>query len=116
MKRFALAAVLLLGPCSLHAQESPGVGVILGEPTGISAKFWLDKTEAIDAAAAWSFGNQDSLQLHANYLLHRYDAFFGIDPQYGKLPLYFGLGLRYKSGENGGDDRFGVRVPIGVTY
>jgi len=119
MKRW-LAAAFLLAPLCATADPAGGeaaLGVILGEPTGLSGKLWLDRTDAIDAAAAWSFGNHEAFQLHADYLIHRYDVFEGIDPAYGKLPLYFGIGGRFKS-HGGRDDRAiaGVRVPVGVTY
>ena len=48
-----LAAILLCGTAS--AQDSGfGLGVILGEPTGISGKLWLGGKTAIDGATAWS--------------------------------------------------------------
>jgi hypothetical protein len=34
-----------------------GLGIILGCPTGLSAKLWLSKSSAFDAATAWSFSD-----------------------------------------------------------
>ena len=52
------------------AQEGLGLGIILGEPTGISFKSWLSTTTAFDMAAAWSFVDEDALHLHGDYLVH----------------------------------------------
>jgi hypothetical protein len=90
-------------------QEGVGLGVILGEPTGVSFKTWLKKTHAIDAAAAWSFGREDALHLHADYLIHNY-SLLTFDKT--TIPLYYGIGGRLKFENN---SRFGVRFPVGIT-
>ncbi len=118
--KFKLAiAVLLLAAASANAgpPEDFGIGVIVGEPTGLSLKYWLDDERAIDAAAAESFSENDSFQLHGDYLIHDYDL-FGAD----ELPFYYGLGARLKlkdsdgSGRNRRHDMFGIRIPLGITY
>ena len=75
---FVPAVISMLLPCYVKAQESPvnrvinsggtamadairaegvlrvrglfGIGVVLGEPTGISGKYWLSEKTAIDGA------------------------------------------------------------------
>jgi hypothetical protein len=91
-------------------QEGIGLGVILGEPTGVSFKTWLSKNHAIDAAAAWSFGREDALHLHADYLIHNYSL---IKFDNNTIPLYYGVGGRLKFEDN---SRFGVRFPVGITF
>jgi hypothetical protein len=102
------------------AQDTFGLGVILAEPTGVSAKLWLNQTDAIDAAAAWSFSDYTSFQFHADYLIHRFDLFRDVDTRVGKPALYFGVGGRLKLAEDNPagkkDDKLGIRVPVGVTY
>lgn len=83
-------------------------GVVLGEPTGLSAKFWRSGTTAFDAAVAWSFGKEESLHLHANYLLHNW-----LEVDEGVLNWYYGLGARVLLS---GESRFGARVPVGMQY
>ncbi len=97
-----------------------GIGIIAGEPTGLSVKYWLDDTQAIDGAAAWSFWDDDGFQLHADYLWHNFDL---VDPGAadGKLPVYYGVGARLKFEEDNGkgddgDTVFGIRVPLGISY
>ena len=95
-----------------------GMGLILGEPTGLSAKLWTSNDNAFDFAAAWSFKkyhhndnqNDGSILLQADYVWH----FFNLMPvSSGKLPLYIGIGGRVVLAD---DPNFGVRVPIGIDY
>jgi len=92
--------------------SNTGVGVIVGEPTGLSLKQWTGGSKAFDAAAAWSFVDEGALHLHADYLWHWFDRVEGVEG--GSLPLYMGLGGRIKFGED--DELIGVRVPFGVNF
>lgn len=106
---FVLMAVLFCG--TAQAQESGfGLGVILGEPTGISGKLWTGTGKAIDGAVAWSFRDKSSLHLHADYLFHNFNLF---KVKKGKLLLYYGIGGRIKFED---DSKVGVRVPVGINY
>jgi len=87
-----------------------GLGIILGEPTGISFKKWTGSKIAIDGAVAWSFSGPDKLHFHADYLVHNFDL---IEVEKGRLPVYFGIGARLKLEDR---SRFGARIPIGVCY
>lgn len=123
MKKIVIAAVLASTSVSAIAGKDGdvGVGVILAEPTGLSAKLWLDEDEAIDLAAAWSISGTESFQLHADWLIHRYDL-IDTDPEQGRAPLYYGVGARFKAHEDNGrgngdeDATLGVRVPVGVAF
>lgn len=115
-------AALLSVAAVAAAQDGIGVGAILGEPTGISIKKWISKDQAIDAAAAWSFSDNDSFQLHADYLIHNFGV-LNTGTLGGKLPLYYGIGARIKfenndnrSGHDDNDTLLGVRVPFGISY
>ena len=105
----ALALLLLALPA---AAASTGVGIILGEPTGLSLKHWTGRDKAIDLAAAWSFDGEDALHLHGDVLWHRYDW---IEVDGDGLPTYLGIGARVKFLDHG-DDLLGVRFPIGLDY
>jgi len=113
MKRI-LAGIFLAVFLSLNsatAQESGfGIGIILGEPTGISLKNWLGANTALDFGIAWSFTNNGSLHLHADYIIHNFNLF---QVKKGKLSLYYGIGGRFKSEKK---ERFGVRAPVGLCY
>ena len=87
-----------------------GMGLILGEPTGLSAKLWTSGDNAFDFAAAWSFKGDGHLLLQADYVWH----FFNLMPvSSGKLPLYIGIGGRVVLAD---DPSFGIRIPIGIDY
>jgi hypothetical protein len=106
-----------------QAKEGLGVGIILGEPTGLTLKKWIDDRYAIDAAAAWSFSENDSFQLHADYLAHNFSFLKPVNIKKGRLPVYFGIGGRVKlkkenesKGRNDDDTLVGIRVPLGISY
>ncbi len=103
--------VLLSGSAVVAQQSGFGLGVIVGEPTGVCGKYWLDGATAIDGGIAWAFKNEGAVHLHGDYLFHKYDV-FPVDK--GKLPLYYGIGGRIKFEED--DNKFGVRIPVGMNY
>jgi hypothetical protein len=103
-----VAVMILAG--SAAAQGNFGMGIILGEPTGVSAKLWLTDRTAVDMAAAWSFSDEGAFHLHADYLLHNFDL---INVNQGRLPVHFGIGARVKFEDK---SKFGVRIPVGLTY
>jgi hypothetical protein len=94
-----------------------GMGIIVGEPTGIGAKLHLDSGNALAFGLAWSLEGDNELHIHTDYLFHNYDL---IPVEQGQLPLYFGVGGRIKINEEhhgrGGDDNVGVRFPVGLAY
>jgi len=110
---------LLLAAASANArtQDDFGIGIILGEPTGLSLKYWIDEEIAVDGALAWSYSENDSLQLHGDYLVHNYDVL-----EVDEMPVYYGVGARLKfkdddgRGRNENDMMFGIRFPLGITY
>ena len=107
-----LFLILLFAVFSLHVfsqDEGFGLGLILGEPTGLSAKIWTGEHTAIDAAMAWSFIDTGFLRVHADMLHH----IFSIDVEKGQLPIYFGLGAKLVFSSN---LELGVRLPVGISY
>jgi len=110
MKRYLMfipAAILSL---TLYSQESGlGLGIIIGEPTGISAKLWTSDKTAIDAAVAWSFAGTGYMRVHADHLWHN----FSIEVAQGKLPFYYGAGARLLLSSELG---LGIRIPLGIAY
>ena len=107
---FFVLTVVLLRADALAQSSGFGLGIILGEPTGISGKLWTGKSTAIDGAIAWSSGKNSALHLHADYLLHNFNLF---KVEKGKLPLYYGIGGRVNL-QN--DTSVGVRIPVGINY
>jgi hypothetical protein len=95
----------------VQAQEKGfGIGIVVGEPTGVSGKLWLGGQNALDMAAAWSFKGDGNLLLQADYVWHSFNL---ISVSSGKLPLYYGIGGRVILSD---DPLLGVRVPVGLDY
>ena len=86
-----------------------GLGLIAGNPTGISFKYFTSTTKAFDAAAAWSF-TDEWMMIHSDYLWH---SFGDIDVEKGQLPWYYGLGGWVAFGD---DVVAGGRLPVGLEY
>ena len=110
----ALILVTLLVTLSPAAAEEKrfGLGLIVGEPTGLSANYMLGPDNSIDLAVAWNVSGGNDFVLHADYLWYMHDFF---QAGTAKMPLYFGVGGRMVL-RNNDSDKFGVRVPIGVSY
>jgi len=128
MRKTILSFVLLLAFASLAlAQRRPttpqrysgpqlsrptGLGMIIGEPTGVSFKHWLSRKTAFDAGFAWSFaGRGEELHIHADYLWHM--PLRSADPVVRRTNFYVGIGGRVRF-EN--DSRVGARVPLGLVH
>ncbi|MBS1546575.1 MAG: hypothetical protein JST38_20530 [Bacteroidetes bacterium] len=125
--RFAFFTLLLAVASYTKAQSSGfGAGIILGEPTGISLKGWISGDRAVDGALAWSLRDGAYFSIHADYLFHNMDL---IKLGKGKLPLYYGPGLRLRTWNNnrywhhgrwydndGNSASLGVRFPVGLDY
>lgn len=113
MKKIFLVVVFVILVFSGMASAQDhgfGLGIIVGEPTGVSLKTWTGSRTALDFAVAWSFGRHDALHLHADYLFHNFNLF---KVEKGDLVLYYGVGGRVKAVEK---TRVGVRIPIGISY
>lgn len=92
--------------------KNVGLGVIIGEPTGFSAKVNTGPTIAFDLGLAWAFNNETALHLHGDILNHARNLF-----QINGAPfdLHYGIGMRFKFNENN-DDNVGIRIPVGLNY
>lgn len=96
---------------NINAQSKGiGLGLIIGEPTGISFKYWTGSTTAFDAALAWSFIDEGAFHIHGDYIFHNMRL---ISVPEGTLPFYYGIGARIKTAN---DTKLGVRVPLGLAY
>jgi hypothetical protein len=121
MKRFiivgliAALALALAVPAMAEAKtKHAGVGFIVGEPTGLDAKFFMDNEHALEFGLAWSLSGSNELHMQGDYLWHRYNL---IDLKNGdEMPLYFGVGARFIAAEGDADNHFGIRFPVGLAY
>jgi hypothetical protein len=117
-----LMLVLFVG--SAHAQgpvgKPFGLGLSLGEPAGVNAKYWFDHKNAVDMAVGYGFFPAHGVALFADYIYHVFTII-----RAGKTPFdllfYMGAGLKlgiwrykYKDDDTTGVG-LGVRIPFGVT-
>jgi hypothetical protein len=101
--------IILTG--SINAQQSGfGLGLMVGEPTGLSGKYWISPWSAIDGGFAWSIDKKGNAQIHSDYLWHNYDIIRVIK---GKLPIYYGIGGRLVFAT---DNIVGIRGVAGLNY
>ena len=118
--------VLLLSSISIKSfafnpNTNPfGIGLVLGQPTGLTTKYWIDKYYAIDAAAGFTLGSANSMHIHTDLLYHLYDV---INIPQGEMLYYFGGGIRVKFADNDSTKfknrktRTGLRlVAAGLNY
>jgi hypothetical protein len=89
------------------------LGLYLGEPTGLSAKYWINRKNAIEGIAAWAF-SKGFLVVSADYLLNFPDV---VKIEGETFPLFIGAGaiMRVDMGTDGGIS-FGARFPVGALY
>jgi hypothetical protein len=116
--------ILFLASAGAIAQERHfGLGVILGEPTGISAKLWVSPATAFDFGLGWSVGGDrvshynggydggSRVHFHMDYLWHWFDAIHATE----RFPLYSGIGGRMNTGA-GYDNSAAVRGVFGIAW
>jgi len=125
-----LVIALLIGgliPGAARAGEAPnhpfGFGLVVGEPTGLTAKLYLSQPFALQFGAGFvdNFDGEDGFHLNVDALWHPAILARGADIT---LPFYIGVGgrlfdHRYDYIANGmryvdHDTRLGVRVPFGL--
>lgn len=96
--------------------EDFGLGVILGDPSGLSAKMKMDDRHSLDAALAYSSGRHSGLQLHMDYLWDRARSW---GTTQGPLNMYYGLGGRlnsYDDHHRNSQLSFGPRGSLGLNF
>lgn len=104
-----------------------GLGIVLGEPTGISAKLWTTPVNAFDFGLAFSFN--DYALVFADYLFHFPGSLGRTSPFVTQLTPYVGIGavLAFANDRDFEKDRkffgrsrdtlgLGVRVPLGIEW
>jgi hypothetical protein len=111
MKKLILVSTLALFTLGIFAQDKGlGLGLIFGEPTGLSAKIWTSERTALDAAVAWSFSGVGWFHIQSDFLIHNYEL---LSVSQGALPVYFGGGAYIAFSSDLG---LGIRVPFGLAY
>jgi len=108
----AIILIFFLATLSKAQDKGFGVGILIGEPTGLSGKYWLDDSRALDFGLASSFVHTyTALSLHSDLIFHNFEL---IKSQF-RLPVYYGVGVRIHLNNQGGNT-FGARGVIGIDW
>jgi hypothetical protein len=115
MKRLVALSigVFIFFAAPINAQNKAfGIGLMIGQPTGFTAKNWMNGNNALDFALGFSFArNYSGVNMHSDYLWHSYNAIQSSE----KFVLYYGPGLSLRTGKNG-NGQFGIRGELGLEW
>ncbi len=99
-----------------------GLGLILGEPSGLSLKNWFTVDQAVQAHLSFDFSDE-AFALLVDYLYHFDIARLGTSGV--ELPVYVGIGGKVLVDADDKDDHhadnddgsvgLGVRIPLGLA-
>lgn len=109
MKRSILIiSLVLLSMNALTQKGEFGMGIILGNPTALSVKYWTGELTALDASLGYRYSNANHLYLNTDFLFHLWD----FQKEEGTIRVYFGAGagLGFIS-----DLSIGLRMPVGAS-
>lgn len=90
-----------------------GLGIVLGEPTGFTAKLFFSNPSAIQFHLGYGIGKKGKLLIATDYLYHFHAAIPPI-ANAGWLSPYVGVGGRLGFGE--GKAVVGLRIPLGLSF
>lgn len=114
------------GSKKFEANKTFGLGLELGEPSGLTGKWFLSPSGALDFGLGYIYGHYyggDGLSVYADYLWH---PFVLTSAEPFELPFYIGVGGRFWSFDYGcnrfgnncayAGSAIGLRVPIGIAF
>lgn len=109
MKRamLTLVALGLAAPAWAGPPQGIGLGIIAGNPTGLTGKVFSGDTLAYDVGVGFS----GDAAIYADALWHSWDML--PKPNEGLLGAYAGLGPRFETKK---DLSFGIRTMAGAAY
>lgn len=106
--------IIVLLTTSVSAAHNIGAGIILGDPSGLTAKIFMGRDDAIDFGIGES---ADDVYIYGDYLRH----FYGIFPL-NELAVYLGIGgalhdwEHHKKYYDEDELRLEMRVPVGIEF
>jgi hypothetical protein len=106
-----------------------GFGIVLGDPSALTAKYNLDAKRSIDAGLAFDFDRW--VLVYGDWLYHVRGIFSRKAPELSRLTPYLGIGgvlvlsnrteletrkLRYFSETSSSRTALGIRLPLGLEW
>lgn len=115
MKKYFLIAILssviFLSNLNYAQDKGFGLGVVLGNPSGISAKYWVSNRAALDFGLGYSFTSDNSLfDFFTDYVIHNTELIQNEE----NFVVYYGPGARLHIHKS--QSRLGVRGVLGILW
>jgi hypothetical protein len=106
-------AAALAAPRQASAQDSGfGLGIVVGNPTGLSFKGYIGPTAAIDGGIGYGFINDGHLAAYLDFLWEwRLTSW-----ERAHLALYVGVGPKIGQFFDRDEFRVGARAPVGLAF
>ncbi len=90
-----------------------GLGVMIGVPSGLTGKYWLDRINAVSAGVSWSIVDESFFAfVDWNYEI-RIDIDIAEIKDVGHVFFYPGVGIFTGIGKRG---NVGVKIPLGADF
>lgn len=107
------------------ANKTFGAGLELGSPSGLTGKYFLSDSNALDFGLGYIYHSyyygDDGIHLYLDYLWHPASL---VSAEAFELPFFIGVGGRYWDFDycdgrgciNYGGSAIGVRIPLGIAF
>jgi len=106
-----------------QANKTFGLGLELGEPTGLNGKYFFSDKAAFDFGVGWIYRHYyygNGLHIYGDFLYHPVSL---ASSEAFELPLYIGVGLRFWDFDycdmndcNYDGSALGIRIPFGISF
>lgn len=106
-----ILVTIIFSTISAAQTKGFGLGILVGEPTAVSAKYWTSGSTAFDFGIGYSFEKNSYLNIHTDYLFHVKNIFETAE----NISLYYGPGARLRFVENA-TTRLGFRFDVGLVW
>jgi hypothetical protein len=107
---FSILLIMLFTAVSFSQGHGLGLGLTLGEPTGISCKGWVTNSGAIQIGIGYpSLSYTQGTALSVDYLWHSH-----VFRSHEYFPLFYGIGGIF--GVSGGTNIMGARGVFGIAW
>ena len=124
-KKYILISILFLSFAFASPRASAkqfGAGIVLGDPSALSGKYWTDNAKAIDMGLGWD--SNSNFYVFSDYLFHFSNAFARANID-AKLVPYVGVGGLIKIYSDANKKRIDnqdnsmrlvFRIPLGIEW
>ena len=101
--------IWMVGWQKAFSQYRPlGAGLVLGIPSGITGKYWLNQSRAVDGGLAWTNRRSERFIIYMDYILHQFDVL-----KEERTAFYYGFGGHVALEDESG---LAARIPFGVMH